>query len=174
MKRAVDAVRLGTEAAVTEWHADIMPEHFTVAGGKKYAYQPRKGDNEPPRILRSSGKLAGRTVRNNAYSWEKRRRFGHNKPLVYTGASEQDAKSAVKVSSRKKAGAAGVVEASAAMPNLPKYFYQRRKDHNAPDKPAELTRALPEEERRLAVTVERVAMHRMLQNDTMQRMPANV
>ena len=159
MKRAVAAVRIGTEAAVAEWHAEIMPEHFTVAGGKKYSYQPRKGDDEPPRI-----KLpGGRTKRNNAYSWQKRRRFGHNKPLVYTGSSEAAARSAVKVSSRKKPGADGIVEGTAAMPNLPKYFYQRRKDHGAPDKPAELTRALPAEEQQLARTVERVAMQRMFQ-----------
>lgn len=181
IRRAVDAVRAGVEAAVEEWHEQMMPDHFTPAGGKKYAYQPRKGDDEPARlpnpkyrINRQQGFAASKpTLVNPHYSWRKRREKRHNKPLVWSGESERAAKSTVRVSSRKKAKADGIVEAAAAM-DLPKYFYQVRKPgyHASragdgkglsrvtdlpPDKPAELTRALPDEERRLGETVERVA-----------------
>jgi hypothetical protein len=163
MRRAVEGVRLGLEAAAREWHEDIMPVHFTVAGGRRYAYQPRSGDNEPPRLPRGKPGKYGQSTRSNPhYSWRKRREKGHNRPLVWSGDSEADARSAVKISSRKQRGTEGRVQATAVMPNLPKYFYQRRKDLNAPDKPAELTRVLAEEEQRFARTAERVAMAHMM------------
>lgn len=149
-KMIADAARDAAVDVVKYWHDRYLPEHFTVAGGKKYGYQPRKGDNEPPRVLRSKGKLANRTVSNNAYSWQKRRKFGHNKPLVYTGASEQAAKAVVKLSSRIRK-ADGQVVGTAAMPALPKYFYQYRKDLKAPDKADELTRTTSSEQVDLTV-----------------------
>jgi hypothetical protein len=141
-----------------------MPAHFTVPGGRKYAYQPRSGDNEPPRLPRGKPGKYGQSTRSNPhYSWRKAREKGHRKPLVWSGASEAAARSAVKISSRKQRGGAdGRVQATAVMPNLPKYFYQRRKDHNAPDKPSELTRVLPAEEQQFARTTERVAMAHMM------------
>lgn len=187
MKRAVDAVRAGLEAAAQEWHREVMPTHFTVEGGRRYAYQPRSGDDEPPR-LPNPAYLANRalgfvrskpTISNPHYTWVKRRQMRHNKPLVWSGASEAAAKASVKISSRKTTADASTVEGWAVMPDLPRYFYQRLKagwyrrpnagdgkgmmhiEHDTPDKVAELTRVLPSEEAQFAVTVQRVAMERM-------------
>lgn len=145
---AVDALEMGVTAAAMEWHRKYLPGHFTVEGGKKYGYQPRSGDNEAPRVLRADGKPGTRA--NRKYSWMKRRKYRHNKPLVLTGYSEQAAKAGAKVSIRKTSNR---VRAALSMA-LPTYFYQYRKDLNQPNKYAELTRVLDHERDEL----DRVAM----------------
>lgn len=147
-KLLVDALRAGLTAAVAEWHAKYMPEHFTVAGGKKYGYQPRKGDNEPPRIPRRDGKPGTRA--NRRYSWQKRRKLRHNRPLVWSGESEAAAKAGVHLSTRRMQG--NIVRGFAAM-RLPTYFYQYRKDLKQPNKAAELTATVAEERESLAKLV---------------------
>jgi hypothetical protein len=145
-----DAAAEAAKKTAEYWHEKYLPGHFTVEGGKKYGYQPRKGDDQAPYLLRPVGSMGfARRVRNNAYSWRKRRMFGHNKPLVFTGASEQAAKQQVRLSTRFQRST-GTVVATAAM-NLPTYFYQYRKDYNAPDKVAELLRVTTDEETDLQV-----------------------
>lgn len=152
----VQASQEALKATAEHWHATYLLGHFTVEGGKKYGYQPRKGDNEPPRIPRTGSNQHrsrwGSTRSNPHYSWRKRREKGHNKPLVWSGDSKTQAKQQVRLSTRvKRAG--GEIVATAAM-NLPKYFYQYRKDHNAPDKANELTRTTEVERAELAVFYE--------------------
>lgn len=136
------------EAVVSHWHERIMPDHFTVAGGKKYGYAPRRGDNEPPRILVTRKAKSGQvyqTHRNNPhYSWRKRREKRHNKPLVWSGKSEQAAKMQGVIRS-KYSPSTKQVKASVGMPLLQNYFYMYRKDLGAPDKAGELTTATPDE-----------------------------
>jgi hypothetical protein len=153
-----------------------MPGHFTVEGGKKYGYQPRKGDDEPPYIERmtrwSVHQKHQRLIRspNPSYSWRKRRQLRHNKPLVWSGQSEHMAKQQVRLSTRVNR-ASGTAVATAAM-NLPKYFYQYLKPgyyarpnvgdgkglmhitHQTPDKANELTRTTEVERAELAVFYE--------------------
>ena len=143
-KVMTDAAKDASKTTVEHWHETYMPGHFTVAGGKKYAYQKRKGDGEAPYKLRAAGSMgAQRRVQNNAYTWRKAREKGHRKPLVWSGDSERGAKQKVRLST-KASRAAGTVTGTAAM-TLPRYFYMRRKDHGAPDKPAELTTVTADE-----------------------------
>jgi hypothetical protein len=161
LKRAEKAVRAGLSAAAKSWHDEDMEDHFTVAANTKYDYAPRKGDDEPPTIQKMvkvnqhSEQRVMRSVPNQAYSWKKRRRFKHNKPLVWTGESERGAKAAVKLSTRKSGGS--VLQGIAAMPQLPKHFYQYNKTHTQINKAAELTRTTPEELTRLEQVVIDVA-----------------
>ena len=62
-----------------KWHRDFRPKHFTVEGGKAYGYLPRSGD------LRTPGSKAFF----RSYQGRKFAKFGHTKPLVWSGTSEQ-------------------------------------------------------------------------------------
>jgi hypothetical protein len=42
-KMIADAARDAAVDVVKYWHDRYLPEHFTVAGGKKYGYQPAEG-----------------------------------------------------------------------------------------------------------------------------------
>lgn len=138
------AVRDANAFVVGYWHRKIMPGHFTVAGGKKYGYQKRQGDDQPPLVQSRSKKkkYAGRMVKNPAYSWRKRREKGHNKPLVWSGDAERMAKRMIRISSTSKKGV-GVM-------TLPKYVYAYRKDLKQPDKAAELVTVARDEVTRMA------------------------
>lgn len=121
------AAMSAVKAMALAWHERYLPAHFTVSGGKKYGYQPRSGDNEPPRIPnpgysanRALGFSSPKTIVNPKYSWRKRRAKGHNRPLVYSGRSEMQAKAAIKVTTRRRQG---FIQAIGAM-YLPTYFYQ--------------------------------------------------
>lgn len=151
-KHIADAVKNAAtdaaEAAVSHWHGTIMPGHFTLAAAKKYGYAPRKGDNEPPRILTTRTAKSGQTYQtfraNPHYSWRKRREKRHNKPLVWSGNSEAAAKLHAVVRSRY-VKSAKQVKATVGMPLLANYFYQYRPDIGTPDKAAELTAITPDE-----------------------------
>lgn len=110
------------------WHDRYLPGHFTQAGGKKYGYQPRAGENESAKIPNPGysansrlGFSSPKMIENWKYAWRKRKIKRHSRPLVWSGQSEEMAKAAVKVSVRRLR--AGHIEASAAM-QLPKYFFQ--------------------------------------------------
>ena len=133
------AMAVGNGAAVEHWNEKFRPLHFTVQGGRRYGYKPRKGDDEPPRLLMRAG---GRTIANPHYSWRKRRQMRHNKPLVWSGRSELLSK-AMRVTSSSRRGVGAFVA-------LPKYFYQYRKDLNQPDKAAELVTTVHDEVEELA------------------------
>ena len=99
------------------WHKEIMPKRF------------RTGDS------------VTHTPRTKKYMLRKAKKKGHQKPLVYSGLSEQMAKMVVRVkvkaSGKKRVDAQGIV-------GLPKYYYQRVKNTTridgkpTPDKFAEL------------------------------------
>lgn len=64
------------------FHRKMLPLRFTKRGGKMLNYAPRRGEE------------AGGSFQDfrRSYTARKRRKFGHTKPLVYTGESESLAK----------------------------------------------------------------------------------
>lgn len=145
------AVKAGLEFCVLFWHRRIMPGHFTKAGGKKYGYQKRRGEDEPAWVPGKKGiVLAGgktkygkqRMVQNRKYFHRKLREKGHSDPLIWSGNSETLAKRSVRLVSNSKR--------AAAVMNLPKYFYQYRKDLGTPNKAAELTTVTQDEVNKLS------------------------
>ena len=79
------------------WHRHILRKHFTIAGASEYMYQPR-------------------TVR---YSRYKAKKFGHRRPLVFSGAAERHAHRTRDLRTSSK----GV----RVILHLPPYFYQYHK-----------------------------------------------
>lgn len=73
MQRLMKAA-LGKLAA--HHHHLYMAKHFTVAGGREYGYKPRQGEGK-------SGKEFWRS-----YCGQKKRKKGHQRPLVFSGESE--------------------------------------------------------------------------------------
>lgn len=64
------------------FHRTMLPLRFTVRGGKMLNYAPRRGQ-EPGLTFKQFKR---------SYTYRKRRQFGHIKPLVFTGESENLAK----------------------------------------------------------------------------------
>jgi hypothetical protein len=196
----------GMERAARVWHREMMPKHFTTDGARKYDYQPRSGElgpggvpMEPPQIpnpgYRANKALGFRTtptIANPKYAWRKRRQMRHGRELVWSGTSERAARGAVTISSRRRGDE---LQGLAAMPLLPKYFYQYLKagwyqrsyidadgnrqktrpyvlNHNQPDKFAELTRVTGEETAILAQVVVRHLERRMAAYRAREATPA--
>lgn len=59
------------------WHQHFRQKHFTHAAIREYGYTPRKGEAGSGRKFRGS------------YTWRKLKKFGHTKPLTFTGESER-------------------------------------------------------------------------------------
>lgn len=59
------------------WHTHYRKKHFTHAGASEYGYTPRKGDRGSGRRFKGS------------YTAKKIRKWGHSKPLIWTGESER-------------------------------------------------------------------------------------
>lgn len=82
-------VRLKKEAyapAGHYWHDKFRPEHFTVSGARKYHYTPRKGQ---PGSGVSWWVRGSRGRRWRSYMNRKQKEKGHQRPLVWSGLSEQ-------------------------------------------------------------------------------------
>jgi len=75
-------VKEKAQEVVQWWWKSILPRHFAADAWGKYHYTPR-------------GKK---------YQQAKRRKYGHGKPLVYTGASMRSMKGAITVSGTSKGG----------------------------------------------------------------------
>lgn len=111
----------GTET-VGLWHQQMMPGHFQQSAYQKYGYQKRS----------------------LTYEIRKARSERHRRPLVFSGESEQDARQQVRLTARLIRREQ--VVRSAAVMNLPKYFYQYNKVLGTPNKADELTRTTADEE----------------------------
>lgn len=61
------------------WHRQFRAKHFTEAGAQEYGYYQRKGEGLP---------RGSKAWRRN-YTGRKFARFGHTRPLVYTGEGER-------------------------------------------------------------------------------------
>jgi len=66
-------LRYGYAHVANYWHRRILPIHFTKRGGQRYRYEKRQGEH-------GSGKRV-----KGSYTEEKRKRYGHDIPLVLTG-----------------------------------------------------------------------------------------
>lgn len=64
------------------WHTQLLPKHFTVEGGKEYDYAPRKGEG-------LSGKAYWKS-----YLGRKRKKWGHQMPLVWSGDLQERSRTA--------------------------------------------------------------------------------
>jgi hypothetical protein len=121
IRRVRAAMKVAIGAAAEAWHTRMLPNHFTPGGAAKYGY-------------------AKRTAK---YMRAKARRKKHQKPLRWSGESEENAKTDFTISTRSIAGhLAGVV----AM-DMPYYFFQHpHGGEDFIDKAGELTRVTPDEE----------------------------
>lgn len=61
------------------WHDQFRAKHFTAEGAAEYGYYRRKGEGLP----RNS------KAWRRSYTGRKHARFGHTRPLVYTGEGER-------------------------------------------------------------------------------------
>lgn len=59
-----------------KWHTEMRPLHFTNRATGRYGYDPRKGESGGGRQFKGS------------YTARKLKKFGHTKPLVWTGRSQ--------------------------------------------------------------------------------------
>ncbi len=87
------ALRGALQAGGIMYHSRFMAKHFTIAGGIEYGYLPRKGQSQ------------GVGSRNffRSYSGRKQKQKGHQRPLVWSGASEQLARIQDVRATRKRA-----------------------------------------------------------------------
>jgi hypothetical protein len=151
-KELTNANKRAAVTTVDYWHSNFLPMHFQAGAATRYAYQARAGQNEPAMVYseRKRGRKVTRggetryLVANKKYYWDKKRRGHGTTPLVYTGTSMKAAESVVKLSSTGSRG--GTITGTAAMPALPRYFYQSLRKPGAIDKAAELTAFTPDEE----------------------------
>lgn len=79
MKREANAIHRGAAQEMGYyWHANFRAKHFTTAGATEYGYAARQGER---------GNI-GRRGFKRSYTGRKLTRFGHTKPLVWSGDSE--------------------------------------------------------------------------------------
>ncbi len=106
------------------WHDSFMPWHFQAFGRGKYHYAPRAA----------------------AYERRKQRKFGHQDPLVFTGAARNLAMLPPRLRRFKSTNSVTVV-----LPGLPKYFYYKPvAGKRQPDKMGELGRVAADEGQKMA------------------------
>jgi len=119
------------------WVNTYRPKHFTVAGAKEYGYDPRKGER---------GNLGPKGFK-RSYTGRKLAKWGHTRPLVWSGRSEQATRAARihATATRNKSG----VEIFMNAPTL-----NLKNPHSQINMRAEMTRISPRE------TVELVRLHR--------------
>lgn len=67
LRRVMKRVNIET---VREWWSRFMPLHFTVGGGRRYGYESRTF----------------------TYNERKRKKYGHTRPLVFSGRTERSVK----------------------------------------------------------------------------------
>lgn len=123
---AVEAGRL--------WFQTILPRHFTVEGGRAYGYQKRTAK----------------------YMRRKARKYGHQKPLVFSGNMQREIQSVERVD---RTGKGSIVKLYG-----PRYFYAFRKDYGQADKAREVTTVTVAEETALGNFMARVSAQQMQAN----------
>ena len=122
-------------AAIGElWHDRILPGHFTEKAKAKYKYRKR-------------GKV---------HTDRKRRLYGHEKPLVFSGEMQRDVTRMARITSTARG-------ARVAMSG-PRYLYAYRKDYNQPDKAAEIIAVTAQEANHLAEEMDRLMTERLNKN----------
>lgn len=109
-----DITKVAWEAAGELWHEEILPLHFEVSAYSEYRYKRRE----------------------SRYEERKFKRWGHRKPLTWTGDLQRRVTRIRDVrvvgDNSRRRGAARVVLYG------PRYLFAYRKDLNQPDKAREL------------------------------------
>ena len=140
--------KLAWKRAGEYWHQHILKKHFRVRATGEYGYQER-------RKCRSSAK--GKLM--PGYEEQKFWRFGHRRPLGYTGKMRRavmrirDVRTVA--DNDKRRGAAKIVL------HGPRYLYAYRKDLGQPDKAAELQAISKRDERSIARVVDEVLQEKL-------------
>ena len=132
-------IKAGIETTLAWWHRHYRPRHFGERASARYGYKPRQGEREARQAWVTDRR--GRRRPNTSYTRQKLLRYGHTRPLVWTGRSQ--ARSAAREVRKYRGNWALVMD-------VPNYFYKYRVDLNQPDKAAELTRILPAEQEVMA------------------------
>lgn len=92
-KRGLDrAMRKAYERVGQIWVDDMLPKHFTHKGAAEYNYAPRAGEQY----------AKGSKAYKRSYTGNKERRKGHTDPLVWSGKTRDQAKSAASRPSNTK------------------------------------------------------------------------
>ncbi len=138
MRRMLRATEEAAKEIVEEWHAETMPGHFQRSAQNKYRYTPRK----------------------KGYQIRKAKQHGHQRPLVFSGESERDARAGIRLSSRRLGG--GIIRARGAMHHLQKKFYQYNRMFTQIDKAAELTATTATEQSVMAGKMRSKTMAKLL------------
>ena len=126
-KRQVNnAVKAAIATMAEQWHAKFLPLHFDESAYERYGYTRRKG----------SGMAPGQKGYASSYVGRKRKRIGHNRPLVYSGEGRSMALASPKIRGTSK-------EARVVLPS--KFNFRHPKSQISMRD--EITRILPEESR---------------------------
>lgn len=115
-------------AAGEFWHRFILRKKFTDQAKAEYNYQPRQQD-------RFVTDKSGHRLKARGYESKKAIRFGHRRPLEYTGELKRMVMRIRDVSSIGDGKAAGGTKIAL---HGPQYLYQYRKNLSQPDKAREL------------------------------------
>ncbi len=124
------------ETAGEHWHKAILPKHFTVRGRYEYRYEPRSKKHREKKL----------------------RRFGHRRPLVFTGESERKAKRIRDIRELKSGKAVRIFL------HVPSYFFKFHKASDPwsavahkgqPNKAAELQRISERDSNELAMVIDK-------------------
>lgn len=125
------AVKPELARVVQWWHSKILPGHFLIAAEGKYRYRRRSA----------------------SYLRQKVKRFGHRRPLEYTGDMKRQVTSMARITSTSKGAKVNMTG--------PRYLYMYRKDLKQPDKAAELTAITASEVDKLAQILDRRLTRRL-------------
>lgn len=108
---------------VNFWHDKYEPGHFQTRAIGKYGYEPRT----------------------RKYSDRKEKKYGHRRPLEFSGDSKREAGRGIRLTTRQQRGQT-YIQARGTM-NVPKYFYYQP---GGVDMPFELTMTTGVEEDQMA------------------------
>jgi hypothetical protein len=74
-----EAAKEGWQHTARYWHVTLRDKHFTEAGAREYGYTKRKGE----------GMVRGSKAYKRSYTGRKEARFGHTRPLEFSGKSRR-------------------------------------------------------------------------------------
>lgn len=134
-----DVSRAAWDVAGDVWHTRILPKHFTEEGAAEYGYEQRS----------------------RKYTARKLRKFGHQRPLEYSGNLKRQVLRLRDVRARAaNSNREGGVRVALTGPS---YLSQYRKRTNEPNKALELSRVSPADAEVLRQVLDREIEVRMNQ-----------
>jgi hypothetical protein len=91
LRKRNEVYKAGYVWTLTHWHREMRPKHFTHAGATEYRYAPRRGERGGGRRFEGS------------YTQRKLKKYGHTRPLEFTGESKR-ASADLKIKATSKGG----------------------------------------------------------------------